>query len=225
LKRTILVLAANVLLVPSLWAQYQYAGLNNVGSTDHAQATFTQNAPTKQCDPCHDIIWARLWDIAGSNKFVEAGIGNASYLKTKGGNVFLWWASGSALGPALSAPSIDTFQKIAEVPRNTSVTVRVEKVPATETVLITWSYANRDGTERVIRKSVSVSGWTSPRGFRPIQFEHWGRPGGVSVVDFSINDVYLTDLDFLYGYLSANAPYSAYSVTGDLRNYRVTGGR
>jgi hypothetical protein len=41
----------------------------------------------------------------------------------------------------------------------------------------------------------------------------------------SINDVYLTDLDTLYGYgsyLSADAPYS---VTGYLRNFRVTGGR
>jgi hypothetical protein len=219
-----LVLAANVLLVPSLWAQYQYAGLN-AGSTNYAEATLTQNSPTVQCDPCHDLVWARLWDIAQSNKFVEAGIGNASYLRTKSGNVFLWWASGSALGPALSAPSIDKFQRVGEVPYNTSVTVRVEKVPNRESVVITWSYTGQDGTERKIQKTIGVRGWTSPRGFRPIQFEHWGSPGGVSVVDFSINDVYLTDLDLLFGYgayLSADAPYS---VTGDPRNFRVTGGR
>src|SRR2546426_8841616 len=121
-----------MLLAPSLWAQYQYAGLLNAGATTYAEATFTQNVPTQLCDPCHDLVWGRLWDIGQSNKFVEAGIGNASYLRTKSGNVFLWWASGSAFGPALSTPSIDKFQRIAEVPYNTAVTVRVEKVPAQE---------------------------------------------------------------------------------------------
>ncbi len=224
MKRTVLgVLAASVLWVPSLWAQYQYAGLQ-AGATVYAQATFTQNAPTELCDPCHALVWARLWDIAQSNKFVEAGIGNASYLKTKPGNVFLWWASGSALGPRLSVPSIDKFQRVAEVPYDTSVTVRVEKIPDQESVVITWSYADQDGTEHEIHKRVQARGWTSPRGFRPIQFEHWG-PQGFSVVDYSINDVYLTYFDTLYGYgsyLSADVPYS---VTGDLRNFRVTGGR
>ncbi len=138
---------------------YHYAGLKGTAKNTHETwaSMMMPHKPTKVKKSGHVIGWTILWDVGGSEQYVEIGIGYVPRKCKKA--VTLWWAS----------PAHPYVNKVACVPFGAWVNVDLQKLDGDETILATWEWNGN-----AIEKSIRVKGWLTGPGYHPTKAEVYG---------------------------------------------------
>lgn len=166
-KAKIMMTAAGLLfavtVVPVHASTYYYTGVTKTPNNQYVAEATISMAKIPSCYGCHLASWVIVWDKGRTGEFVEAGLGYRPVGRCEGQTpVMLWYAT----------KKDPTGITVGCVPRNTKVTVHINKIHGTEEAYVRWGY-DRTTIERVI----TLPRWRTTGGIAPCKVEIWSRYG------------------------------------------------
>src|SRR5262245_26861035 len=137
---------------------YHWAGVSHTAKV----ARYSSAIITVKALPTQPFVqalgWTSLWDLGGSDNYVEAG-GGMKYPGGTSNTVQLWWANNKKWAANI----------VGTVPLGTPVLVELSKVDGVNRVQVKWTWTTSGGTLKSLTKSVSVGTWYNGPGVHPTQ--------------------------------------------------------